>query len=105
MLCWYLRAKQSCHPALERNPSVEALIEECAAELEGLQSITAGQVEVLPLAVTAELIQEDSVWQCKIRLSSPIINCMVSYLLANIVIKGPPILAKKLMDLISRIQL
>ncbi|KAJ5182093.1 hypothetical protein N7449_012240 [Penicillium cf. viridicatum] len=81
LLCWYLRAKQSCHPALERNPSVEALIEECAAELESLQSITAGQVEVLPLAVTAELIQEDSVWQ------------------------WPPTLAKKLMDLISRIQL
>ncbi|OKO92962.1 hypothetical protein PENSUB_1066 [Penicillium subrubescens] len=63
LLCWYLRAKKSCYPALERNPSVEALIEECAAELEGLQSITAGQEEVLPLAVTAELIQEDSVWQ------------------------------------------
>ncbi|KAJ5904900.1 uncharacterized protein N7473_001816 [Penicillium subrubescens] len=81
LLCWYLRAKKSCYPALERNPSVEALIEECAAELEGLQSITAGQEEVLPLAVTAELIQEDSVWQ------------------------WPPTLAKKLMDLIPRIQL
>lgn len=65
LLCWYIRAKRSNLLPIEPNPTVDAIIDESITELEYLQIPGGTQLEETPLAAGAELLKDDSVWQCE----------------------------------------
>ncbi|KAF4417279.1 NAD-dependent aldehyde dehydrogenase, partial [Fusarium acutatum] len=63
LLCWYLQFAQSRVSQIESRDILNALINESFAEVTDLQLEDHGLQSVLPLAVSAELLSDGSVWK------------------------------------------
>ncbi|KAK0106309.1 hypothetical protein ONS96_003947 [Cadophora gregata f. sp. sojae] len=64
LLCWYLQTKRSNPtPTTETYPTLDALISDGFAELDGLQMTTEEELTTLPLLANAEVLHDRSVWQ------------------------------------------
>lgn len=66
LLFWYLQFAQSCLPQIESRDTLNALIDEGLLEVEDLRLEMKDWPQSLPLAVTAELLSDSTVWKCKI---------------------------------------
>jgi hypothetical protein len=67
LLCWYLQFAQSCVSQIESHDILNALLNESFAEVTDLQLEDHGLQSVLPLAVSAELLSDGSVWKCELK--------------------------------------
>lgn len=65
LLCWYLQFAHSRLPQVESHNILSALIDEGFAEVEELRLQVQDRRAAVPLAVSLELLSDNSVWQCK----------------------------------------
>ncbi|KAH6718394.1 hypothetical protein BKA61DRAFT_301709 [Leptodontidium sp. MPI-SDFR-AT-0119] len=76
LLCWYLQTKRSETAATEVHSTLDLLIGEGFAELDGLQMTTEDELTTLPLLANAEVLHDGSVWQWPHSVSSKL-NCFI----------------------------
>ncbi|KAI6774750.1 hypothetical protein HG530_001508 [Fusarium avenaceum] len=63
LLCWYLHYAQNRLPQVGSRSTLNALLSDSFAEIVDLQSEVQDRPSTLPLAVSVELLSDDSVWK------------------------------------------
>ncbi|PSN71940.1 hypothetical protein BS50DRAFT_239751 [Corynespora cassiicola Philippines] len=69
LLSWYLISKPVHIPSLRMRPTIDKLIQDLIPETESLHGPISGDLSKLPLAISAELLSNGSVWQWPLAVS------------------------------------